>query len=305
MRSNLPLALALAFAFALALTFAACGTGSPTTSPDLAFAPADLAGTGMTSATLQMTSFTIPAGMEVFKCQDFKNPFAAEAYVKKYESVMTAGSHHLIVFLKDNAVDGPLEDCTGLEFGPSPYGSQQPTDSITFPDGVAALAPAASGYRVQVHYLNATAKPIDVAVHVTMYDVAASTVSQHAGQYFFNNISVNIPATGQPYTITKTCTLAAAANILSAVNHMHRWATHFTATAAGQTFYESDVWSEPKRKVFDPPLQLAAGTKVTFTCTYVNDTGAPITFGESAQANEMCILAGSFYPSPTPTVSCF
>jgi hypothetical protein len=44
-------------------------------------------------------------------------------------------------------------------------------------------------------------------------------------------------------------------------------------------------------------MDLAAGSQVTFSCTWVNNTSAPLTFGESAQTNEMCIFSGNVYPT--------
>ena len=48
-----------------------------------------------------------------------------------------------------------------------------------------------------------------------------------------------------------------------------------------------------------------AGQKITFTCTYLNNSGGLLTFGESALNNEMCIFDGPFFPAPVgDTVSC-
>ncbi len=76
---------------------------------------------------LEMDSFVVPAGGEVYKCQNFANPFGgANAEVTKFESHMTPGSHHLLLFYKKNPTDGPLEDCSGLEFAATPYSTQLP-----------------------------------------------------------------------------------------------------------------------------------------------------------------------------------
>jgi hypothetical protein len=42
--------------------------------------------------------------------------------------------------------------------------------------------------------------------------------------------------------------------------------------------------------------RLGAGTSITWSCTYVNDTSSPLTFGESAATNVMRIYQGTFYP---------
>jgi hypothetical protein len=43
-------------------------------------------------------------------------------------------------------------------------------------------------------------------------------------------------------------------------------------------------------------LHLAAGTTITWSCTYVDDTSAPLMFGDSAASNVMCIGVSPFYP---------
>jgi hypothetical protein len=62
--------------------------------------------------------------------------------------------------------------------------------------------------------------------------------------------------------------------------------------------YQSDTWREPAPRVFDPPFVLAAGKTVSFSCTYHNETGVEIKFGNSAVTDEMCILGLRGYPVP-------
>jgi hypothetical protein len=58
--------------------------------------------------------------------------------------------------------------------------------------------------------------------------------------------------------------------------------------------------------VFDPPLALAKGDSITWTCDYDNPTESTLTFGESATTNEMCILSGRYFPSTDgETIECF
>jgi hypothetical protein len=63
--------------------------------------------------------------------------------------------------------------------------------------------------------------------------------------------------------------------------------------------YETTDWDEPVAVGYDPPVPLNPGDKITWTCTYNNDSGQNLTFGESAAINEMCIFTGRFYSSPT------
>jgi hypothetical protein len=88
---------------------------------------------------------------------------------------------------------------------------------------------------------------------------------------------------------------------------MHQRATGFLATSGSTTLYRTDQWADPPPMFYDPPLDLPAGSPITWACTYVNDTGAPLTFGESAQSNVMCIFSGQYYPVPAgrnPLIAC-
>jgi hypothetical protein len=77
---------------------------------------------------------------------------------------------------------------------------------------------------------------------------------------------------------------------------MHKWGTHFEAkTDDGMVLYQTDEWAEPAPMHFDPPLALTKGTRIDWSCQYANDTGAMITFGDSAVTNEMCIFPGEFF----------
>jgi hypothetical protein len=249
------------------------------------------------SVTLVSDEFDIPPGAEVYKCQDFANPFGGQQVdVIKHESQMPVGSHHILLFFKDNATDDSVQDCSGTEAYPFQYVAQSPNFSMTYPPGIGATIPATTGFRMNMHYLNTSNETIHGQDRVTMYVAKPGLVTQHAGTIFFQQLSIQIPATGQPYTSTKSCNVSQDVNLLSADSHMHTRATEFVATANGQTLYQTDRWADPTLSVYTPPVFLASGTPITWSCTYVNDTGSPLTFGESAASNVMCIYQGTFYP---------
>jgi len=286
----------------IAFLLAGC-TGGPTMmnggdggGGDMALGPMD--------TVFTMAPFTVGAGQEVYKCQDFANPWGMDVDVREWESHMTAGSHHMLVFYKANATDGALEDCSGLEFASGPFGAQTPDAIVTYPDGIAALVKAGQGLRIVSHYLNATQQPINAAVKLIARRADSSTITQHAGIFFFNNTNFLIPADGQPHTISMTCTAPLDMNYLYATAHMHKHATNLTAMLNGNQIYTIDQWDNVPFQKYDPPLLVAKGSQLTFSCTFVNTGSAPLVFGESATANEMCIFDGQFYPSDGNDVLC-
>jgi hypothetical protein len=80
---------------------------------------------------------------------------------------------------------------------------------------------------------------------------------------------------------------------------MHRHAVGFTSsTSDGRMLFETKDWEGPRPASFDPPMDIAAGTTITWSCSFQNDTGKTLGFGESASTNEMCIFNGIYFPSP-------
>jgi len=92
--------------------------------------------------TLTMSPFVVPAGGEVYRCQDFANPFGGEGAFDAIESHLTAGSHHLFVFYRDGLTNGPVEECSGLEFSPGPFATQLRDERLDYPPGIAAMVAA-------------------------------------------------------------------------------------------------------------------------------------------------------------------
>jgi len=256
--------------------------------------------------TIALDHFTVAPGAERYACQDFANPFGgASAAIHAFASHMTPGSHHLLVFYKPSATDGPLADCSGTEFAPGPYGSQRPDDALAYPDGVAAVVAPSDGFRVQAHYLNATPAPLEVAVTVTLSRIESAAVRDHAAVLFFSNGAIDVPAGASGVVAQKSCTLPFAVNLVQATGHMHAHGRAFTATSGGTTLFSSTSYSDVAPALFDPPLALPAGSVVTFACTYDNSDGAaPLHFGDSATSDEMCIFSAQFYPAPFGGWSC-
>ena len=317
-RSMLPASLILA------LATAACGgttlgagsgggaTASTTTSSGTgalastgSTASSSSGGTGGTTVTLTMDSFMVPPGGEVYYCQNFANPFGAmDAEVSEFESHMTTGSHHMLLFYE--TMGGPnylasgqsaLEKCSGLEFAATPYGSQTQDDSLTFPPGVAALVPGSNSLRIQSHYLNTTMNTLTANVEVTFHLAAKGSVQNQAGVLFVVDPNFAVLPNSSA-VVVDDCTLPQDMTLMRASSHMHRHGTNFVATIAGNQVYQTTAWSDPKPAVFAPPEVLHAGDPLHFECSFTNTGTTTLTFGESALTNEMCIFTGSFYPTP-------
>jgi len=175
--------------------------------------------------------------------------------------------------------------------------AQRPDLVREYPEGLGMRMGGDEGLRFVMHYLNVTGVPITAQVRLTITAASAGTVKQQVGVLFFNTLAVNVPA-HSPGTATGHCSMPADVNLLEINSHMHMHATHVIAkTGSGLVLFENDDWSDPLPRNFSPPLPLGNDTEITWTCTYQNNTDQPLSFGESAATNEMCIIAGTFFPA--------
>jgi len=263
------------------------------------------------SVVIKMTEFTVPAGQEIYKCQNFSNPFGTQVDIDRFESHMPEGSHHMIVFFMDGAdagvTNGPLEDCSGSEFHPNVFGAQTPDSVIDLPSGIGVTIPATTSLRYQLHFINTSTADEVAGVTTTFHIAKSGSITSHAGQLLFSNEDISIPPNGTAQ-VTKTCSAPTPISLLGVSAHVHRHAVDFVATTDGTQLYETKSWTDATPVRFNPPFALPANQGVTFTCSYVNDTAVAVTFGQSALTDEMCILGGIYYPVTdvtSPNIVCF
>lgn len=241
-------------------------------------------------ATLVMEPFTVDPGGEVFVCQTFANPFR-NAYVRAFESHMSVGSHHLILNAEDSEPSG-IAPCSGLIAPTGPFATQVPDDEYSYPDGVGAFLAGGSNLLVVSHYLNTTTEAIAPTVTVTLRRAPTGSVSKQALMGSWVNLNIDIPA-HQTVTASSYGGFGEDSQVLWLLPHMHSRGTHFEVTigeANPVTIFETDDWETAPHR-FDPPQPVRADERVSYSCTWKNDTDFTLTFGESAATNEMCLVA--------------
>jgi hypothetical protein len=266
------------------------------------------------TVTLTADAFTVAAGAEVFKCQVFANPFGRDVDLIYLDGTMSQGSHHFFLFKMDPATfrtqPTALQDCLGggLEFHPFPYLSQQPHWIVQYPQrDMGYPLSAQDALMINVHFLNAGSTPIQVSVNITIAAAKPGVVTTHIGTIFLNNATFSVPPTPasspQPYAKTWTPpsgALPATYNIFTSWSHMHRTSVDFQASANGAVFYDEKNWDSPQLYLHNPPMQMSGSTPFTWSCSYYNDTGSTMSFGDSARTAVMCIYMGQYYPVVDP-----
>ncbi len=292
------------------------GTNIPTT---------DLAPT----VTLTAVPFQVDAGAEVYMCQVFANPWGANTDIVSMHGTMSAGSHHFFLFsltALNAAVEpavGTLGPCAGkgLEFHPFPFLSQQPDWTVDYPSDSSGNP---MGYpligsnelMINVHYLNTGSTPIMANVSITLTPAKAGVVQTHVGSLFLSQGNMNVPASAtvqNPYDSAATWNgsgVASSYSIFTSWSHMHRWGLKLSAKTGTSTFYTETNWDSPNLYIHAPGMpepatatgpttavQMTGNPSISWDCSYYNDTGATLTFGDSALTNVMCIYIGQYYPA--------
>ena len=257
----------------------------------------------------------VPVGAEMLKCIYAQMPTDRVTAIGSAESHYTPGSHHLLVYRSDltsiPANGQGIWDCKdgawSLHERGAYYEAQQPDAMRALPEGIAHKFQPGEVIIIQSHYINTTQQDIPAHVAFQMHQVEFESVAQEAGTLFFDDLNVSVPAHSRA-SVTMTCPILDDINPALLWSHMHKRGVHFVATTddpeaaeALGTLYESSDWSEPQPREYptDPPVVLHAGSHISFTCEYQNDSDAAFMFGQSAETNEMCILHGMYWPRMT------
>jgi hypothetical protein len=262
---------------------------------------------------------TVPPGGETLMCTWQQMPSDRGVIaVPSAESEFTPGSHHLLAYrsdltaLPDGQTAGVTWACSDgswmVHMRGSYYEAQQPLSRRDLPTGVAHRFQPGEVVIMQTHYLNPGTDPLAAHAKLTLHTVEVGTVPQEAGSIMFSDVNINVPA-GAKGRSTLTCPITSDIHPALLWSHMHKQGSNFVANtddsvaaaAVGGVLYAENDWSEPQPRAypFDPPVTLHAGTNITFSCDFTNPNSYTLTFGQSAEMNEMCILHGMYWPRMT------
>jgi hypothetical protein len=317
MRNSVRLGL---FTVAVALSAAACGTGGTNgeDTPDASSSNPDAAGGGDDLAPppagqgfqLKSPEITLQPGEESTYCWYTTVPLAAEAGVTKWESKMTPGSHHLIVYFTGTAqnTDNALtKSCNPLNGGGAidppvwTYSAQTIEQYAQMPQGIGMTVKAQQKAFIQMHYLNITDKVVKAHVVVNGWTFAAGTSYIPAAAFITYNTQIHIDANvaGQApkeADASGACAVPAGVNFFAMSTHSHRRSMHTQVTDGAATMvFESINWEHPGAKTWDATPFYAFKDKLNYACHYKNDLDQVVTEGPSAQTNEMCMAVGYFF----------
>jgi hypothetical protein len=307
-------------------SLAACGTEYAPASgaqPDAGSTPGDAAYVELTPPTegfqIRTPDITIAGGQEVTYCYYFHTPNQAETIVKSWQSKMTPGSHHMILYLTGTAdmPDGTLDPSGGCgTMGNAAnlpvwtYLAQEAEAQAAMPtnDGtgkpVGMAIPPGQAAVMQMHYLNSGDPPITVHVTLNANGYAPNTAYTPAAAFVTYNSKIDIPAgVGMTATAQGACTVSPAQKFFTMSTHAHKQAVETIVRDGATTLVDSNDWEHPLVKTWsDAPFYSFTSGKLGYQCNYVNGGTAEIKAGPSAQTNEMCMAVGYNFPATKATL---
>jgi len=289
--------------------------------PDAPTVPQD-AGLQPPAHGFQILSPTIEIkpGIEVTYCYYFHTSNTAEVSVKQWQSRMTPGSHHMILYLTptDQQTPGTLSTSQcGLSSGSTgpvwTYSAQTPDAESRMPanDGngvpVGQVIKAGQPGFIQMHYLNASDDTIHAHVELNAYAYDDGVEVTPAAPFVTFNSQIKLmpgtPAVPYKASVSGNCSVPNGDNgqppqFYVMTTHTHRQGIHTSVMDGARMVFDSTSWEHPGAVTWDktPFYTFTSGT-LTYQCDYANPYGKTIETGDSAQDSEMCMAIGYYFPA--------
>ncbi|HEU0035836.1 MAG TPA: hypothetical protein VFQ53_34725 [Kofleriaceae bacterium] len=251
-----------------------------------------------------------PGQLDTYKCVRITIP--EDMYITSIQAQAPTGTHHTVLSIAGaNGTAGPdgEQDCSVQTIGMQMlYASGVGTDVLDFPTNVGIKVSAGQQVHLNLHLFNATDAPIsgDSAILVKAQTTPPPMLAE---MVFAGQFAISIPPGGTPKDVIGTCTASNPYSLFAVWPHMHQIATHQKVELvkpAGTTVLHDDAYSFMEQRYYlqTPEVAVASGDKIRVTCTYVNNTGATVTFGESSN-DEMCFSGLYRYPAQNAGQFCF
>lgn len=291
---------------------AACSDGSSSGDPDAGGNPD---GGGSIDADIPVgytrligRTWSLPGGTpDTYKCVRFT--VTQDSFITGFRAQAPLGTHHTVLSIANTqrtmGPDGEYDCDVGALGLKMLFASGVGTADYDFPAGVAVKVSAGEQVHLNLHLYNAGDEPLsgDSAILIKTVPTAPANLAEFvfAGKFLFQ-LQGGTP-TPPPQTVTGGCTIASGRNysLFAVWPHMHQLATHQKVThirGGTQTVLHDDAFAFGEQNFFEqtPEVQLTGGDQIRVDCTYLNNTGHDVSFGDSSDA-EMCFAGLYRYPA--------
>jgi hypothetical protein len=252
-------------------------------------------------------SWTMPSDTEGYKCVRIAVP--SDMWITAFRSLSPVGTHHSVLTVSTSSSQTGEYDCSpGSLDNQMLYAAGVGTDDNEFPPGVAIHLAAGTFINLNLHLYNTTDNPITATSGVLVKTIDAASVVHEADMQFSGTFFINIPSDNQVHTASGSCKVANDFHVFTLWPHMHQTAVHqkFTVTpSAGSptSMLDTDYSFSEQKNYPMVDTVLHAGDTLTTTCSYQNNTGTTMIWGESSM-QEMCFTGIYRYPAGGNLMAC-
>ena len=248
-------------------------------------------------------SWTVPAGVEEFRCRRIQ--LQNDLYITGFRSVSPPGVFG--VRLSVSSTSSPLGDynCTpGDTDQHLIFASGTGTTEVSFPPGVGVHLHAGDYLNMNIHLANDSKRDADDTSGVLVRTGSAADVVNDPELLLAGTFDISIPGDGMPHTATGGCTWPADAHVVGLWPRLLTTGTHVKLVRTVLNAQTSDTLLDVPYTIDDEPVypvsvELNQADSLQVTCTYVNNTGNTLVYGESVDA-EQCFVGMYVYGLDPP-----
>jgi len=243
-------------------------------------------------AELIAGSWSLPAGDEGYHCVTLT--LDADVWITAFHNTAPLGTHHTALSIGSPVGPDGSGTCEATDNQPTIiYGAGVGTPDFALPTGYAVRARAGQQLLMNLHIFNASDQPISGTSGVSI-KTTTDTVAE-AGVANTGKTSDLVVPPGAS-TQVGTCDVSEASTAFNVFPHMHKLGVHMRAMVDTTTLIDMPYSFDSQAYYpLAPARQLAPGDRIRVECSYQNDTGATVRFGQSS-LEEMCGLG--LYVSP-------
>jgi hypothetical protein len=248
-------------------------------------------------------SWSLKAGeTDTYKCTRVTVP--TDTYIAAYHADAPQGTHHTVLTISTTTQpDGDYDCSAGALDYQMLFASGVGTDDLAFPSDVGFLIPAGSKLNLNLHLFDATDHALSgtTTIYIKPLPAAPAQIAEMMFSGDIIKLYSGIPSDGQAHTVTGGCAFSENATVIALWPHMHQTATHQkvvqTHNSTPTAILDDDYsFAEQKNYPENPMISVANGDRIDTTCTYVNNTGSTVMFGESS-LDEMCFTGIYRFPA--------
>lgn len=268
--------------------------------------------------TITTPPLVVAAGNEATFCYYVHTGNLVTQGIRRVSSSMEGATRYVSLFTTHDGLGNPVDlqppgtltaGCSW--FGPDSnsrriYTAQVLQEELALPSDDGSGDPLALEFLANqpavlvAHVLNDTVEPLSTAVTLNAYALAPAVPYTRTATLTTIHTLLTIPPGVNSHSTA--CAVPSAVEFWWFSTHTHSRAQSARIHNGGSDIVVSTTWNAPAVATFASPTfyEFGAGEQLTTQCDFLNETGGPISFGESYIGSETCVGLAYFFPATAP-----